>query len=112
MSKSNALFIPGCGHVQMPALPKGYRAVILVVVGHSHGEAYGHRVFAVREVAHFRLPIQGCWLGKMKVFPAGTKPVVYSFLDCNAEYEFLLPKRSQEFVDGSWVSRRRAKYDY
>jgi len=90
-------------------LPDGCGLLILVRCGHSNGEAYDWRYFAVmRGNRVLGLPFsEGSW-----EFTAGASPVKHSFVDCNADYEFLLPEGSKEFVGGDWVPCEVAQYDY
>ena len=105
--------IKGYETIELPNLPEGYRFVILVRHSHGDGSPYGGaRVFAVRVNARFFLPVIGSMSGERKTFSAGTRLIKFSFLDCNDEYALVLPRRSKEFVGGSWIPRRRAKYDY
>ena len=88
-------------------LPEGFGLLIMVRHSHSSGAAYDWRFFAVR-----RGPLSLGWGDCASTYEIGDKPVEYGFADCNADYEFALPEGSREFVDGVWVSRSSAWYDY
>ncbi len=97
------------------AIPEGFGLLILERCRHSDGEPYCWRFFAVRKGNHSLQtfnPQGKAWLEEATKYMIGENPVEYSFTDCNAEYEFRLPKGSMEFVDGQWVPRQEAKYDY
>ncbi|MDD5252080.1 MAG: hypothetical protein PHT12_05625 [Patescibacteria group bacterium] len=88
-------------------LPAGCGLLIMVRCSHSSGEAYDWRFFAIR-----RGPLSLGWTGRERTYEIGDKPVEHVFTDCNADYEYVLPEGSSEFVDGAWVSRSSAEYDY
>lgn len=98
-------------------LPKGMRRLLILErCNHSSGDAYDWRFFAVRCARPFTLLKR---FGQGEAEPQRTYggplepgPLKYSFLDCNADYEFLLPYGSWEFVDGAWVACQVAKYSY
>jgi hypothetical protein len=85
-------------------------------ISHSGGEPYEWRFFAVRRglLTLVRRDPDGKGAKPEHSGPCniGDKPVMRGIWDCNAEYEFRLPKGSREFVDGRWVARHSARYDY
>ena len=94
------------------ALPDGYGLLILERCSHNDGTSYDWRFFAVKRGTHALRKKQWCDDAKPKEYTIGTAPFMYSFLDCNADYDFLLPKGSLEFVDEGWESCEVAHYDY
>gem|GEM_PF-6810239 len=101
---SDTLVVPEDVAVRLPqTLPEGHGLLILERCSHSSGNPYDHRFFAVRYGT--------CTLQRDSIVIGG-KPVMYSFLDCNADYEFPLPEGSMEFVEGQWTPCAAAKYDY
>lgn len=91
-------------------LPDGYGLFALVRGSHNCGESYDWRVFAIKIGTH---TLRRSFGGRPAATVTEIKvPGRYSFLDCNADYKFLLPSGSMECVEGAWVSRESAEYDY
>lgn len=94
---------------KVPAtLPDGYGLLILECCSHNNGDSYDWRFFAIRCGDH------SLWRSGEKycTFVSGPTPVRVLFADCNAEYEYVLPEGSYEFVDGAWAPCRAAQYSY
>ena len=103
--------------VKAPAtLPDGYGMLILERCSHSSGDAYDLRFFAVKRGTHLleaRYESDGSPLDLPgRQYAVGDTPTVYSFMDRNDDYAFLLPEGSMEFVDGGWVPCEAAQYHY
>jgi len=83
--------------------------LVLERCNHSDGEPYEWRVFAI-PYGTYVLRGLGCAEEGWEYVIGGTL-VVYSFLDCNGDYEFELPEGSLELV-GTWVECPAAQYHY
>ncbi len=92
------------------SLPLGFGLLIFERSSHGgDGMPYGgHRLFAVVVGSHTIK--RGSRDDRTVVI--GGEPIMYGFTDCNAEYEFVLPEGSKEFVNGAWVENCVAAYDY
>jgi hypothetical protein len=96
------------------ALPEGSGLLILECCSHSDGSAYNWRFFAIQ---YGTLRLSRYFDGEESTqggneYVISEKPIMHSFLDCNADYEFPLPSGSMEFVNEAWVSCSAAQYGY
>lgn len=95
----------------MESLPLGFGLLIFERSSHGSDDGpYDRRIFAVAAGNH-AIGMRGSSRDARTVV-IGSDPVTYGFVDCNSEYEFMLPNGSKEFVDGRWVENCVAAYDY
>lgn len=84
--------------------PDGRVLVALVRCSHNSGNPYDWRYVAV--------PKWNCIIHPSGKFDPITEPKTIHFMDCNADYEFELPLRSYEFINGDWQSAEKIAYGY